>query len=659
MSNADTHFHLIIAYPDTAYSDYLVSLIETGGYSPSITLCPDLDTLYSSAAETTQNTLLITDLVWNNSDASEVILSLALSNPRLAPIIVSNHAVQDLLPAYSPFPAIQGFEDAAVIFKLINAYAEDLRGQNFGAYQIRDLRGLTYMARTYDAYQPAIRRDVYLNIQPITASDEEKEAFRHLVRAQAGNIHPNIYALYEESEVNGRLFLSQEPVTAPTLFQLALQDFTFDARLLARVLNTAAVTLNHMRTNGIAHQPISAAHITLSEEGVIKMLNTALPRNAPIPEEAPEIARLASFLQKFIPAEEPFDPRLAELLNNMTEGRSTLEEVVTQSQAIDLALAPEKFIPQRQETLVAQKEITKAKKASFYGLIIGTIAFTLATIFILWKVLFGVVLEAPASNFQGQAAIPAGIIKGPGGKEIEVKAFFIDEVEVTIGQFEKFILDTEGQDIRGLLPPGWEGTKTGFQPTDWAGILKSIRTNTFYPRVGEKLTRDHPVFNIDYADAYAYAKWAGKRLPTEAEWQRAASGDAHFTFPWGEDKDRNFTNTGLDMNDDEGKNIKAADVDGFRGPAKVNEFRKKIKDTSPYGVLYMGGNVSEWVEATPEIGEPRPGQRIVRGGNFNTPSLVPNSYRIPQPENTAQPYIGLRCASDTLVGKQINSTPAP
>lgn len=648
-------FHLILAYPDNATTDYLAALVQSGGYNPSITVCTDLDTLYATAGESETNTVLITDLVWEGNDTSEVILSLALNNPRLAPLIISNHPVHEMVPAFYPFPVLHGFEDAATIFKALISHTEDLRGQNFGAYQIREFHGLTYMARAYTAYQPAIRREVLLNIQPANATDEERAAFRELVRAQAGNIHPNIYAIYEESEFNGRIFLSQEPVNAPTLFQLALQDFTFDARLLARVLNTTAATLHHMRSNGMAHQPLSAAHVTLSGEGVIKLLNTALPRSVPVPDEAAELANLAHFLRAFIPQNDPFDARLSTLLDRMSApGSITLPEVVQESQGIDLALAPEKFVPQRQETLKAQVEVSRAKKASTYALISGTVLFTLATIFILYQVLFNYLLDVPATNFDQQCLIPAGQVKTKSGDAVEVKAFYLDQHETTIGQYEKFLADMEGRSTKDFLPPGWVGTKDNFQPVDWENILTSIKRKTFYPRVGEKLTRDHPIFGIDYADAYAFAKWSGKRLPTEAEWQRASGGDDAHPFPWGTETNRNFTNTGLDMNDDEGRNISAAGVDGFRGPAKVNEFRREIKDTSPFGVKYMAGNVSEWAQPTPEFGPLKEGSKPVRGGNFNTPALVPASFRIPQPDTAALPFIGLRCASDTLVGQQAN-----
>jgi formylglycine-generating enzyme required for sulfatase activity len=280
---------------------------------------------------------------------------------------------------------------------------------------------------------------------------------------------------------------------------------------------------------------------------------------------------------------------------------------------------------------------------------------TCVTLFIIWWALFRVALELPGTDFNGQYLIPAGTTPAADGKPIEVKAFYMDEYEVTIGQYEKFVEATRGQDIRGLLPPRWDSEKTDFVPKDWSGIRTSLKNHSFYERVGEQLTRDHPIFNIDFADAYAYAKWAGKRLPTEAEWQRAASGNDNFRFPWGNEVDRKFTNTGVDMNPDKKKNTDAASVDGFRGPAKVNEFAKSIKDVSPFGVRYMGGNVSEWVETTPEIASKSSNDKyFVRGGNFNTAALVPNQNRIPQNPETRQPYLGFRCVSNSPTGKVLS-----
>lgn len=650
-------YQIILAYPQAEYTTYLRELLASAGYPVEPTVCHDMNQLFELASGTDQttNTLLLTDLIWDGNDCSEVLLSLTLNNSNLAPLIVSSYDLSQTLPPFFPIPAVQGFEDTTAILKNLTALVEDLRGRNIGAYQVQEFRGHTYLARTYAAYQPVIRREVHLNIQNATASPEEKAVFRQIGRAQGGNIHPNIYSIYEEGEHEGRFFLTQEPVNAPTLFQLGLQDFTFDSRLLARVLHTTTLALNHLHLHKVPHPLISSAHITLSSEGVIKLINTALPPNNPIPDPMEEVVTLARILRSFIPPEEAADSQLTALLDQMEAREIPLEVALTRSQAVDLALAPEKFVPQRQEALKARAEVQKARKTSTYALYGFSAALTLVTLFIIYKVLFGVVLELPGTDFQGQCLIPAGTITLAGGQTLEVKAFYMDEYEVTIGQYEKFLEATRGQDIRGLLPPGWDTPKKDFEPDDWAKIVATLKNRTFYERVGERLSRDHPIFNIDYADAYAYAKWAGKRLPTEKEWQRAAAGNENFRFPWGNEVERKYTNTGLDMNHDKKKNISAASVDGFRGPSMVNEFAKSIRDTSPFGVRYLGGNVSEWVETSPDVsGKTDDSRHYVRGGNFNTSALVPNQSRIPQNPETRQPYLGLRCVSDAPVGKIVS-----
>jgi formylglycine-generating enzyme required for sulfatase activity len=218
---------------------------------------------------------------------------------------------------------------------------------------------------------------------------------------------------------------------------------------------------------------------------------------------------------------------------------------------------------------------------------------------------------------------------------MKIKPFYIDKYPVTNAEFKKFL------------------DASHYHPKDDLNFLKDWKSGTYPDGAGEK-----PVTWVSIEDARAYAKWAGKRLPHEWEWQFAAQGNDHRIFPWGNcDWLAPVTSSGPFacpwQNDPE--NAPAPAPDKGRVMAVASNVNAHPKGASPFGVMDMVGNVWQW---TDEYVDEHTRAAIVRGGNHYQPQgsiwYFPQAYRNEQhgklllmgPAYDRSGALGFRCVKD-------------
>jgi formylglycine-generating enzyme required for sulfatase activity len=278
---------------------------------------------------------------------------------------------------------------------------------------------------------------------------------------------------------------------------------------------------------------------------------------------------------------------------------------------------------------------------------------------------------------------------------VYVDAFWMDETEVTNAQFKQFV-DATGyvtlaekkpttEDLPGVPEEQLVAGSSLYNPTDTAVALENYLAWWSYvpgaswkhpqgPESSLDGKENVPVVHIAFEDAQAYCKWAGKRLPTEAEWEFAArGGKAGGLYSWGDDLKLNgkyFANIyqgAFPVRDGDSA------ADGFAGIAPVKQYAP-----NSYGLYDVGGNVWEWVsdwyspnyygqlssqgnvarnpQGPSESYDPaEPGQpkRVHRGGSFLCSDLYCNRYllgsrgkgEIRSPSN----HVGFRCVKDAIL----------
>jgi len=536
---------------------------------------------------------------------------------------------------------------------------DDLVGKGVGNYQVEALIGKGPMGPIYRARQTSINRQVrfYVLDRSLSADPSSVERFQANASAKAKATNPVVIAVYEAGEADGIYYYSCEYVPCRSVGQLRDSGAKLDEPTAQAVIKTAAQALDFLSREKLPHDLLTENALLIGPSNQVRFANIACAAPSQEFHLPDEMKRVGEIVLGALPASGVDKPRgLASMLMDPASQPASWAAFLQTVAAYQPKVVPADAYKLDAQDRAAIRVVEESKKRQKRGMLISTavsLGLLSALLFAVWFGFFRPT-SATVRNLEQMVEIPAGEFIYQDGQKITLPQFYIDKHEVTIGQYAQFLEFLEknpGQAAKfdspeqpkgkSHLPVGWADMKELNPPQP--GYYARAKAWGKYQEAA--LDVNSPVFGVDWFDAVAYAKWKGRRLPTEEEWEKAARGTDGRTFSWGSTADPSRANTGQDIS----PNPKmGGEKDGFK---RWNPVDAKKGDKSPFGMLGASGNVSEWTASlvqSPEGGGKLP---VIRGGNWKNPEATVTRRVLKLMDLQQDDALGFRTASDSPPSK--------
>jgi hypothetical protein len=630
--------NVLIIQPDAELGNRIGQLILAGTPDAAVGLVPGVGDGIAALDQYTELDLCVTELYFPDGTDGLAFLAAVRARFRSARIvIVSNFNLTNFEDYIGGLTQFRLPLDESVFVSTCQDALATLEGHEFPPFRLGKKQPPDRWGDCYAAYDTGVKREIFITMCHTWATPEDAMRFRNSATMMARAGHPNVQAVYQAGVYEGRDFFCREKWDAPNLSEMATAGQRIDPRLAAQIIHIVGGVVLFWDANSFPHSKIGATDVTVSAQGVIKLANCVDPTQPATPPGTADLSALAHAVAALLPTAEEVPASVTNLLQRLQAGPVPLAQVVSEAQAIDNNLAPERAIAVSEEHEIAQVAIEKERRKQ-KNLIYGAmVAFGLVVI-----VVGGIIysqLDPPSREFNEMVQIPSGPYIYQDGSATMDHTFYIDKYEITFGEYLKFLraVRKAGGDAAWRHPNQPASKPTDHEPKDWENIFKCIKYKEPYSKV--LLTLDDPVFNVDWYDAEAYAKWAGKRLPDEHEWELAARGRDGNLFPWG-NQFQLYGNNSVPL--------PGMPLDSI--PIRTFDIVDQMpQDVSPFGVVGMAGNVSEWTDTiAPGLIESEK-VAVVRGANFKTngEEYAKLTFRnLHFSPNSREFTVGFRCASD-------------
>ena len=461
-------------------------------------------------------------------------------------------------------------------------------GKAIGDYELTRFIKSDDETETHIAIQRSINRKVSLTLlkQNLSNSTNSINRFRESVRAKASVSNPNIVAVYEGHEDQGKIFYTSELLSGQNIETAIGYGLKFSNHQIVHLLKIIIETQLYLKVNQISHTPLELSDIYVNTDGTVRIANTAIRKNNEIFPEKNSISYLSSNISKLI--DENSNSRILPLLTDFknSDQFSTWERF---SEAIQNYEELQSSI-----TNINFDEPKLKNRPLIFGLTISILVIFLIFIYYFRKQDLQNITTY--KNFDEMIRVDGGEFIYQKSEIKTLPTFWIDKYETTISQYKDFLDATEVQNINYYDHPQQPKEKTNHKPKYWDQYYNAATLGKKF--MGHPITTNSPVIFVDWWDAFAYAKWKGRRLPTEEEWEKSGRGKNGNIYPWGSKINANF------------EKLRTENYSKWQSVSSI------VEDTTKDGITGLLSNVTEWtmtVEQDPEIiGKFLP---VLRGGN--------------------------------------------
>lgn len=482
---------------------------------------------------------------------------------------------------------------------------------DLGDYTLNKAFDSTAGRPTYLAEQMGTGRHVILElVEEENSSPQDIAEFFEEVRAKTklSEQLPFLGTVYEAQRKNGFIFFACQYVGGTPLTDYLAEHQTLSSETLLSILDLFSRMYETMEQLGIVSVPPTLQDIKIDADEKIAINNIATA-GTPGPEfPAETLNRAGILLQPLISYGTPGATRIHTLLNWMITGNADGQPISwNQVNQLVQSVRQQLGIARAQETQPLLPTLRRLKKLIIPGSIAAGIIllFVLLVVFAPKNDTAPPVDTRPPLSFRDHTSISVIL---PGSES----PLYCDAHEVTIKAYARFLESLENMPeearMKAFAHPSQPASKTSYAPKDWPAIIDAAKKGEIWQEL--QLSMTSPVFNVDWWDAYAYAKWKNRRLPTKEEWLAIASA------------------------------IKTENKGDPYGP--VEDY---FADISPENLRGFASGLSEWtdtIEKNPE--QPmEPAQHVICGGTYKNPSLQQISY---EPDGAAaNPRTGFRTIS--------------